>query len=182
MTADDQRHGDLRRKYLNLGVGELVTAVVFAYIAFTNAVPRLDHWDARPALWSALIPLLAILVQAGSYWLLARNWVAQRSLPIRVADLYRTFRVIDAAILLAGLVGVFAWAPDQPFVAALVLAVWAFGVIEFGNYFIVRLAYPPNQWLSKVGQWRTPRLVLDMTHRSRDDRGQLVPTWWNPCS
>ncbi len=51
------------------------------------------------------------------------------------------------------------------------LCVWALGVIEFVNYFVVRLAYPPSQWFSKVGQWREPRLLPDMTHR---DVGGLI--------
>lgn len=45
------------------------------------------------------------------------------------------------------------------------MPIWLFGVIEFVNYFVVRLVYAPREWLGNIGQWRTPRLVLDMTHR-----------------
>lgn len=88
----------------------------------------------------------------------------------RIGDALPGVRGSDAFLLLAGLVGVFVWAPDEPLVTALVVAVWTFGVLEFVNYFIVRLAYPPSQWLRKVGQWRTPRLVLDMTYRTPGNR------------
>jgi len=30
-----------RRKYLNLGLGELVAAAVFAFVAFSGAIPQL---------------------------------------------------------------------------------------------------------------------------------------------
>lgn len=166
MAAVDQRRAELRRKYLSLGLGELVAAVLFASLAFINARQLADR-DAQAALWSALTPLLVILVQAGIYWLLARSWVGRRPMPAGLVALYRTFRPINALILLVGLIGVSAWAPDDALVAALVFAVWTFGVIEFVNYFIVRLAYPPSQWLSRVGQRQTPRLVLDMTDRSQ---------------
>lgn len=163
-SADDRREA-LRRTYRKLGVGELVAAAMFAFIALAKSP---DDWEGRAAAWSALAPLLVILVQAGVYWLLARAWVDQRPMPHGLANLYRSFRVLDPVLLLAGLVGVLAWAPDRTFVTVLLLAVWAFGAVEFVNYFVVRLAYPPRQWLSSIGQWRTPRLVLDMTHRRRN--------------
>jgi hypothetical protein len=43
-----------------------------------------------------------------------------------------------------------------------VLAVWVFGVLEYVNYFVVRLAYPLGRWFTTVGEWRTPRLVQDL--------------------
>lgn len=55
----------LRRKYLSLGTGELVAAVVFAMVAVTVVGPRLGR-PAEAALWSALAPLLLVLVQAVS--------------------------------------------------------------------------------------------------------------------
>jgi hypothetical protein len=61
-----------------------------------------------------------------------------------------------------GLAGIVRWWPAEPLAAAVVVAVWLFGVVEFLNYFVVRLAYPPARWLSEVGHWRTPRLVRDL--------------------
>jgi len=83
-------------------------------------------------------------------------------MPSRLALLYRAFRVIDAALLVAGLIGVIAWFPDQVGPAVLVAGVWIFGVVEYLNYFAVRLAYPVGRWWSTVGQRRRPRLVQDI--------------------
>lgn len=157
-----ERRGALHRKYLSLGVGELVAALVFAVVATVFVAPRLSADSDAAALWSALIPLLVILVQAGTYWLAARSWVEQRPMPTAWAGTFRLFRVADAAMLAAGLVGMIVWWPDSVGTTLLVLAVWTFGVIEYVNYFVVRLAYPIGRWLTTVGQWRTPRLVQDL--------------------
>lgn len=166
MAVTDERRQELRRKFLKLGSGELVAAAIFTVVAFRSQLAPLRDAGSQAALWSALAPLLVILVQAGVYWLLARTWVGRRPMPVGLAGLYRSFRVVDPILLLAGLVGVITWMPDQPLATAVVLAVWLLALIEYVNYFVVRLAYPPSQWLAKIGQWRTPRLVLDMTHRS----------------
>ncbi|GAA1823657.1 hypothetical protein [Agromyces salentinus] len=156
-----ERRSILRRKYLSLGAGELVAALVFALIAWT-LVPRLGTASAAAALWSALIPLLVVLVQAGAYWLGARTWVELRPMPAGWAGTYRVFRIADVALLAAGLAGVIAWWPDSFGSVLLVLTVWLFGVIEYVNYFWVRLSYPFSRWFATVREWRTPRLVQDL--------------------
>ncbi|MBB3036572.1 hypothetical protein [Hoyosella altamirensis] len=151
------RREALRRKYLSLGVGELVAAAVFAVV-----LPRLTSAENAAAMWCALVPLLVILVQASVYWLAARRWVHSRPMPARIAAVYRGFRAFNVALLAAGLIGILVWMPSTIGAALLVLAVWAFGVVEYVNYFVVRLSYPVGSWLSRIGQWRTPRLVQDI--------------------
>jgi len=157
----DGRRDELRRTYLSLGSGELVAAAVFAGVATTAVVPRLGDPDDRFALWSALIPLLVVLVQAGLYWLAARTWVCRRTMPVGLAAVYSVFRVLDPVLLVAGLVGVLVWWPSAPWAAVLVLGVWAFGVVEYVNYFVVRLAYPLGE-IRKIIERRTPRLITDL--------------------
>ena len=151
----------MRRRYLSLGLGELVAAAVFAGVAVTKVAPALDT-TGRRALWGALVPLLVVLVQAGVYWLLARGWVLRSGMPSALASVFRTLKVVDVVLLVAGLVVVLVWWPSRPLVAVLVLAVWVFGLVEYLNYFVARLAYPPTGWLREVRRWRTPRLVKDM--------------------
>ncbi|MEV1131196.1 hypothetical protein [Agromyces sp. NPDC049794] len=160
MTGERRR--TLRRKYLSLGSGELAAAVVFAAVAIWFVAPRLSSPTDVAALWSALTPLFVVLVQAGVYWLGARSWVELEPMPAASAALLRVFRVADVALLAAGLAGVIVWWPESVGVALGVLAVWAFGVIEYVNYFVVRLAYPPGRWFTLVGVWRTPRLMQDV--------------------
>jgi hypothetical protein len=164
VTSVDRRTA-LRKRYLRLGLGELAAATAFALVGATIISPRLPDGDARLAFWSALVPLLAILIQAGGYWLLARRWVGRAGMPEPLARLYRGLRVVDVALLLGGLGGIIGFAPPRPVTIVLAAGVWLFGVLEFGNYFVVRLAYPAHRWFAEVGRWRTPRLVLDFTHR-----------------
>ena len=82
----------LRRKYLNLGIGELVAAAVFAIVALFSIKPRLPNIQDQIALWCALMPLLVVLVAAGLYWLLARTWVGRAAMPGRVAAIYRVLK------------------------------------------------------------------------------------------
>lgn len=159
--ATARRRDALRRKYLNLGIGELAAATTFCLVAAFSVRPLL-HGSATPAMWSALLPLLFVLVQAGVYWLLARDWVARSSMPARVATIYRTLRLIDAGMLTVGLGAVIAWWPSQSGAAILVATVWIFGLVEYINYFHVRLSYPVRRWFTTVRQCRTPQLVRDM--------------------
>ncbi|QQM19614.1 hypothetical protein I7X09_16000 [Rhodococcus sp. P-2] len=143
-------------------MGELAAAAVFAAVAVGVVTPRLEGPQDPAALWSALSPLLVILVQAGVYWLLARGWIEVEPMPARLAALYRVFQVLDVLLLAIALLGVVIWLPDHSGTAVGVLAVWAFGVVEYVNYFVARLAYPLRRWPFEVGKWRRPQLVRDL--------------------
>ncbi|MDV6271796.1 hypothetical protein [Rhodococcus globerulus] len=158
----DQSRKRLQDRYLSLGLGELAAAAVFVAVAVGVVMPRLDGPHASAALWSALVPLLVVLAQAGVYWLLARRWVEQAPMPAVLAKFYRVFRVLDAVVLTVGLLGVVTWLPDHLGAAVGIVALWVFGVVEYVNYFVVRLAYPLRRWPFMVGLWRTPRLVQDL--------------------
>lgn len=158
----DDRRTALRTRYLSLGLGELSAAVVFIGVAIVSVLPLFERPSDALAFWSALVPLLVILLQAGAYWLLARTWVEQGTMPRGLASAYRVLRVLDAVLLVAGLVGVAVWFPGHPFAAIGVALVWLFGVIEYVNSFIARLAYPPAVWFQRIGEWRTPRLMQDV--------------------
>ena len=155
------RQENLRRRYTSLGLGELTSAAAFAALAASGVLPVISSRSDAAALWSALAPLLAILVQAGVYWLMARSWVGRRPMPGRVAAVYRALRLGNPLLLAAGLVGAVGWLPGGAG-AVLVVVVWLFGVVEYLNYFVVSLSYPVNRWPSLVRQWRTPRLVEDL--------------------
>lgn len=157
----------MRLKYLNLGIGELAAAATFATVAAAVAVPRLEVRQDAAALWAALVPLLMVLVQAGAYWLLACTWVEKTSMPEGLAGAYRVFRIADSVLLIAGLVGVIVWWPDHLGLALAILGVWVFGVIEYVNYFVVRLSYPLRRWTHLVGQGRIPQIMKDLNSPAR---------------
>ncbi|RXZ85993.1 hypothetical protein ESP50_12350 [Agromyces atrinae] len=165
MTMPDRRARVLAR-YRSLGSGELFAAAVFAFLAWFAVAPWLSSRESL-ALVSALVPLLVVLVQAGVYWLLARAWVGRGSMPTSLARLFGALRIFTAVLLAIGLVGVIAWWPSRGLVAALILGVWAFGVVEYINYFVVQLARPISAGTSATNWLRTPRLVRDMRAAGR---------------
>jgi hypothetical protein len=155
------RFVQIRAKCLSLGLGELTAAAVFALAGATTLASALPA-RAEQALWWVLVPLLVVLVQGGCYWLAARRWVGRAAMPKLFVATYRAFRLLDPALLTAGLVGaVWSW-PREPMAAALVVVVWAFGALEYVNYFVVRLAFPARRWLSGVRRRSTPALVRDL--------------------
>lgn len=160
------RRGRVIARYRSLGSGELVAAAVFAVTALFVFAPRLSDRESL-ALASALVPLLVILVQAGGYWLLARAWVGRASMPTSLARIFGALRIITAVILAIGLVGVVVWWPERGLVAAAILVVWAFGAVEYVNYFVVQLARPFAAGTSSANWLRTPRLVRDMRAAGR---------------
>lgn len=156
MTNHDCDPERRRRQYVNLGLGELAATAVFVFAAL-----RIGSPSEQIALWAALVPLLVILIQGGVFWLLARSWVCTAAMPRAVAAGYRAFRVLDPVLLAAGLVVALVRFPSGP-IGILVVLVWLFGVVEYLNYFVVRLAYPVSRWLAGVTQRRTPQLMLDV--------------------
>ncbi|BBG01266.1 MULTISPECIES: hypothetical protein [Pseudonocardia] len=149
----------LRREYLRLGAGELAAAFVFAVVA----VPAAARLGTGPALWAALAGLLAILLHAGVYWLLARQRIPGGRMGPREAAGHRAARAGSALLLAAGLGGLLAWWPPSPGAALLCLGVWLFGVAEYVNYHLVRLAYAPHRWLHGIRRRSVPRLCRDLS-------------------
>lgn len=158
-SRNDQRFGPLRRQFLSLGLGELFAAVVFAVFAPRAPFVAADH--AAAALWFALIPLVFILVFAGIYWLIARRRIP-RPLPRGTARAYQVLRLAIPVVLAASGIGIVLTWPGLSPSAFLIVVVWLFAVVEYINYFLVRLSYPWSTWAGQIGRWSTPRLVRDI--------------------
>lgn len=166
------RRDELRRKYLSLGLGELGAAAVFVISALVSAVPRLEGPE-RAALWAGLGPLVVILTQAGVYWLLARRWVGRAPMPPGPAAWYGAFRLGNPLLLLGGLATLAWYWPHRPGPAVLAVGLWLFALVEYVNYYLVRLAYPLHRWASGVRQRQSPRLVQDIAGSRPPDPGHL---------
>lgn len=159
MPDSQDRWAAIRRTYLSLGTGELAAAGTFVALALVQTVLL----QAPPlALWSAFAPLLVILVQAGAYWLAARSWVGRGTMPKPLAGWYAAFRWLNPLLLAVGLVGLLVGWPDHPLTRILVIGAWGLGLIEYVNYYVVRLSYPIRVWWSRISSWRTPRLIRDI--------------------
>ncbi len=83
-------------------------------------------------------------------------------MPLSVARLYRAFQVLDVLGLLAAGVYIAVDLSSTGWAGTMAVLVWLFAVVEFTNYYLVRLSYPWATWFTTVGQWRTPPLVKDL--------------------
>lgn len=162
MVATEDRRAALRRRYLSLGIGELAAVVVLAFAALTVVVPRLGSDQAVASFLVAMVPLVLVLCQAGAYWLLARTWVEVRTMPTSLARVYRALQILDVVVLFAAGVYIALDLSSTRWAGTIAVLVWLFAVVEFTNYYVVRLSYTWAKWFTTVGQWRTPRLVRDI--------------------
>lgn len=160
----ERRLGRARQRYLSLGLGELTAAALGIVLAVGILPPYFDGPGEKIGLWSALGPLLLILLHAGVYWLLARSQLGRPlpTLPRWFARRTRNAIAIHPILLLAGFGGLIATFPHQPFAIGFAVIIWVLGVLEYINYFIVRISYPWYAWTAEVGRRRTPRLIKDV--------------------
>lgn len=160
----------LRRRYLDLGLGELSAAAVFAGTLTLIAVLHLTAGEAV-LLWIALAPLLAVLLVASGYWLLARTWVGTAPMPRATAYALVALRFVTLACLAVAVVGIVWYWPDRWGFGLCALGIWLFGVIEWINYFAVRLSYPITRWAREITKWRQPTLMRDVREGLSGPRG-----------
>lgn len=161
MVVSNDRRSALRRKYLSLGLGELGAVAVFVCVVFLYSAQGVVS-DQKMSFLVGFTPLVMVLVQAGAHWLLARTWVLVRPMPLPLVRLYRAFQVLDVFVLVAAGAYIAVHLPSTGWTGVPAVAVWLFAVMEFVNYYVARLSYPWSQWITMVGQWRTPRLVQDL--------------------
>jgi len=162
MAENDSRRSARRRTYLSLGTGELAAAAVFTYNAVWVIAPRLNDYRRSLTFLVGVAPLVVVLCQAGAYWLMARDWVTVRPMPRGLARMYRAFKILDLFVLVAAGAYIGLHLENSGWAGPLALGAWLFSIVEFVNYFVVRLSYPWHAWLDKVGQRRTPRLIQDV--------------------
>lgn len=151
----------LRRRFLSLGIGELVAAVSFGVAGMYVSDRVASGTQDEQALWLSLSPLLFVLVQGGIYWLAARTWVKRRPMPAPIASIYRALRLLNPVLIGAVCVGVVLLRPSGS-TLLVGLSALGFAAIEYLNYFVVRLSYPLSRWAREVGQRRIPRLRQDL--------------------
>jgi hypothetical protein len=161
-AARTARTAAIRRRMLSLGTGELAAAGAFGVAGWLFSGSMGEGW---PAWWAAIATLCLVLVQGGVFWLVARAHLGH-VLPWAWRSAFRAFRLIDPGLLAIALGFVVSQARTAPGAAIASAAVWIFAVVEYVNYFVVRLAYAPLTWFRDVGRWRTPRLVKELYRAS----------------
>ena len=128
----------VRKELGSLCLGEF-TAVLSFWFCFFLLKNRLADWNSLVTILYSLSLLTFILLQGSIYWaILIRRLSKPQFGSGSVPKLYGGFRILDLILLISGF----------PFIVwntqSILGTILAFALIEWVNYFLVRLSYSLN--------------------------------------
>ena len=133
----------VRKELMSLCLGEL-TAVLSFWFCFFLLKNRLGDWKELVTILYPLSLLTFILLQGSIYWAiliirLSKPQFGSGSVP----KLYGGFRILDLVLFISGFPFI-VWNTQSFQVAILAMLIQLFALIEWINYFLVRLSYSLN--------------------------------------
>ena len=133
----------VRKVLVSLCLGEL-TAVLSFWFCFFLLKKRLGDVKSLVTILYPLSLLTFILLQGSIYWaILIRRLSKPQFGSGSVPKLYVGFRILDLILLISGFPFTF-WNTQSFQVAILATLIQLFALIEWINYFLVRLSYSLN--------------------------------------
>jgi len=133
----------VRKELVSLCLGEL-TAVLSIWFCFFLLKNRLGDWNGLISILHPLSLLTFILLQGSIYWaILIRRLFKPQFGSASVPKLYGGFRILDLILLISGF-SFIVWNTQSVQVAVLAALIQLFALIEWVNYFLVRLSYSLN--------------------------------------
>ena len=133
----------VRKELMSLCFGEL-TAVLSFWFCFFLLKNRLSDWNGLISILYPLSLLTFILLQGSIYWaILIRRLSKPQFGSASVPKLYSGFRILDLVLLISGFPFI-VWNTQSVQVAVLATLIELFALIEWVNYFLLRLSYSLN--------------------------------------
>ena len=133
----------VRKELVSLCLGEL-TAILSFWFCFFLLKNRLADWNSLVTILYPLSLLTFILLQGSIYWaILIRRLSKPQFGSASVPKLYGGFRMLDLILLISGF-SFIVWNTQSVQVAVLAALIQLFALIEWVNYFLVRLSYSLN--------------------------------------
>ena len=133
----------VRKELMSLCLGEF-TAVLSFWFCFFLLKNRLGDVNSLVTILYSLSLLTFILLQGSIYWaILIRRLSDPRFGSGSVPKLYGGFRILDLVLLISGFPFI-VWNTQSVQVAIIVMLIQLFALIEWVNYFLVRLSYSLN--------------------------------------
>ena len=133
----------VRKELLSLCMGEL-TAVLSFWFCFFLLKNRLGDVNSLVTILYPLSLLTFILLQGSIYWaILIRRLSNPQFGSGTVPKLYGCFRILDLVLLISGFPFI-VWNTQSVQVTILATLIQLFALIEWVNYFLVRLSYSLN--------------------------------------
>ena len=133
----------VRKELMSLCLGEF-TAVLSIWFCFFLLKNRLGDWNGLISILHPLSLLTFILLQGSIYWaILIRRLSNPQFGSGTVPKLYGCFRILDLVLLISGFPFI-VWNTQSVRVAIIATLIQLFALIEWINYFLVRLSYSLN--------------------------------------
>ena len=133
----------VRKELVSLCLGEF-TAVLSIWFCFFLLKNRLGDLNGLISILYPLSLLTFILLQGSTYWaILIRRLSKPQFGSGTVPKIYGCFRILDLILLISGFPFI-VWYTQSVRVAIIATLIQLFALIEWINYFLVRLSYSLN--------------------------------------
>ena len=133
----------VRKELLSLCLGELAAVLSF-WLCFFLLKNRLGDWKSLVTILYPLSLLTFILLQGSIYWaILIRRLSKPQFGSENVPKLYGVLRILDLVLLISGFPFI-VWNAQSVLVTILATLIQLFALIEWVNYFLLRLSYSLN--------------------------------------
>jgi len=133
----------VRKELVSLCLGELAAVLSF-WLCFFLLKNRLGDWNGLISILYPLSLLTFILLQGSIYWaILIRRLSKPQFGSENVPKLYGVLRILDLVLLISGFPFI-VWNAQSVLVTILATLIQLFALIEWVNYFLLRLSYSLN--------------------------------------
>lgn len=133
----------VRKELVSLCLGEFAAALSF-WLCFFLLKNRLGDWMSLITILYPLSLLTFILLQGSIYWaILIRRLSKPQFGSGNVPKLYGVLRILDLVLLISGFPFI-VWYTQSVRVAIIATLIQLFALIEWINYFLLRLSYSLN--------------------------------------
>lgn len=150
----------VKKELVSLCLGELAAVLSF-WLCFFLLKNRLGDWNGLLSILYPLSLLTFILLQGSTYWaILIRRLSKPQFGSGTVTKLYGCFRILDLVLLISGFPFI-VWYTQSVRVAIIATLIQLFALIEWVNYFLLRLSYS----LNPLVLWK--RIVKGKLEKSR---------------
>lgn len=134
---------NVRKELVSLCLGEL-SAVLSFWFCFFLLKNRLSDWSSLVTILYPLSLLTFILLQGSIYWaILIRRLSKPQFGSGSIPKLYGGFRILDLILLISGFPFI-VWNTQSFQVAIIATLIQLFALIEWVNYYLIRLSYSLN--------------------------------------
>ena len=133
----------VRKELVSLCLGE-PSAILSFWLCFFLLKNRIDDWRSLFSILYPLSLLTFILLQGSIYWaILIRRLSNAQFGNGNVSKIYGVLRILDLVLLISGFPFI-VWNTQSVQVAILATLIQLFALIEWVNYYLVRLSYSLN--------------------------------------